>query len=169
MMSEWMDVWDTQIPYEFLLCQNCDQGRAWEVDERGERFPDHPLDENVDWVIFADGVRTCRHCGCVDDNFHPHVGYSVDMENQGKARGREGTGGDCPKWKWGQNTVPCTALPERGRYKEKFHYNERIAQWFMLDPDIPQNVWKRLEDEALSGKYGPPEGFTRATDYQLTK
>ena len=57
----------------------------------------------------------------------------------------------------------------RGRYKEKFHYNERVSQWLMRDPEIPSNDWDRIEAEALSGKYGKPGELTRASIILITR
>lgn len=56
-----------------------------------------------------------------------------------------------------------------GRYKEKFHLNERISQWRCRDPHIPSGDWKRIEGAANSGKYGPKEGFSRATVITMTR
>lgn len=56
-----------------------------------------------------------------------------------------------------------------GRYKEKFHLNERISQWRCRDPLIPSSDWKRIEGAARSGKYGRKEDFSRATVITLTR
>lgn len=57
----------------------------------------------------------------------------------------------------------------RGRYKHIFHYNERIAQWIMLDPPINNDVRERIREEALTGKYGSISDFTRSTIVTIVK
>lgn len=51
----------------------------------------------------------------------------------------------------------------RGRYKEKFHHNERISQWRCQDPRIPSSDWERILTEAETEKYGSKEHLTRAS------
>jgi hypothetical protein len=60
-------------------------------------------------------------------------------------------------------------LQTKGRYKQKFHHNERVSQWLMHDPSIPKHDWERLEGEALSGRYGPAEGLTRSSVILITR
>jgi hypothetical protein len=51
----------------------------------------------------------------------------------------------------------------KGRYRPIFHWNERIAQLQMSDPVLPQKIQNKIIDAVLTGKYGPPDDFTRAT------
>jgi hypothetical protein len=55
--------------------------------------------------------------------------------------------------------VVCT----KGRYKHRFHWNERISQMRLSDPPLPKDVEERIQREADSGKYGPREHLSRAT------
>jgi len=56
-----------------------------------------------------------------------------------------------------------------GRYKPKFHLNERIAQWSMADPAIPKDDWNHLRAKAETGEFGPTSRFSRATVIELLK
>jgi hypothetical protein len=57
----------------------------------------------------------------------------------------------------------------KGRYKEKFHFNERMAQWNIEDPPIPVSDMERILHEAIYGEYGPLGDFTRATIITITR
>jgi hypothetical protein len=70
--------------------------------------------------------------------------------------------------KWGPSKR-TDGVVTRGRYKEKFHYNERVSQWLMADPPIPYHDWSRIEKEAYTGKYGAIEEFSRASIIRLTR
>lgn len=57
----------------------------------------------------------------------------------------------------------------RGRYKPKFHCNERISQFCMQDPAVPYAAWQRILAESQNAKYGPSSLFTRATIITMLK
>jgi hypothetical protein len=62
-----------------------------------------------------------------------------------------------------------------GRYKAKFHLNERTSQWCCTDPEIPHSDWQRIENAAKFGRFGPPQDLTRGSvilivrDLKMTK
>jgi len=99
----------------------------------------------------------CTSCGAVDIHdrdfsFVCYENYSVPYASSRLKRGFVVCRGCC-----------------HGRYKEKFHFNERISQWRCNDPEIPVADWKRIRALAESGKYGPKEDFTRATVIMMTR
>lgn len=57
----------------------------------------------------------------------------------------------------------------KGRYRPIFHWNERIAQLQMADPPLPPEVQNKIVNAALTGKYGAPDNFTRATIVTLLR
>ena len=107
----------------------------------------------------------CTQCGTVDKSsrdFDIHVPYPTD-EPYWKRRKFSKHLIDDDSWKFGDSAAAA------GRYKEKFHWNERVSQWTCQDPPIAENDWARICEAASSGRYGPEEDFTRATIITLTR
>jgi hypothetical protein len=61
-------------------------------------------------------------------------------------------------------TVITEAVSDtKGRYLHRFHWNERISQMCMADPQIPAEDMSCICKEAFSGMHGPPCNFSRAS------
>jgi hypothetical protein len=108
------------------------------------------------WDITPDGFFVCCQCGSIDRGTR-FFDDRAPFEKQD------------PWKKQPVFTKRLEGVITRGRYKEKFHYNERVSQWVCNDPPIPVADWNRIEEEALSGKYGPEDELTRASIVQLTR
>lgn len=119
------------------------------------------------WLLTREGDRVCEHCGMCDNSYQA-LYTTMDFEDSPKYS-------TVPRkinWKNIPTYIRRAALSTggtRGRYRPKFHYNERIAQWLMGEPEVPEDAWKRLVEEAKTGKYGPPRDFTRATISMITR
>jgi hypothetical protein len=110
------------------------------------------------WDILEDGFPVCGVCGTIDRSYREFDDRAPYEKKDPWAKPWEQRNGR-------RVDGPLT----RGRYKEKFHYNERVSQWRMHDPEIPPGDWKRIEEEGVSGKYGPPEELTRASVILVTR
>lgn len=87
------------------------------------------------FVVNADGMAVCTECGLVDAKYIPLC--------------------DEPEWDKEKGTkIINDAMSTKGRYKPIFHWNERINQLCLNLPQMEPDVWERIEDEALTGKYG---------------
>jgi hypothetical protein len=106
------------------------------------------------WVYDDDGGRHCDECGGRD----PHYREYDARPPYSRQSGKYNPNGGVVSWGFG-----------RGRYKEKFHLNERLAQWCLRDPLIPVFDWGKIRSVAHSGAYGPVEDFTRATVITMTR
>jgi hypothetical protein len=132
----------------------------------------------VDWIFTREGCRACGDCGLIDSKYqsfdygpsfcqpdravtHQRKRANRQVADTLAAAGAKFAGGGVISF------GPRVQL--RGRYRERFHFNERIAQWSMADPPIPDVVWERLEAEADSGEYGSREDFTRATVIRMLR
>lgn len=103
---------------------------------------------------YRNGERACRNCGVIDPGYREYS-YLPIWDDMPAGRGPSDNGVRVPgDWISGGT---------RGRYKEKFHYNERIAQWCLVDPPIPKGDWERIRNEAKTGNYGDTATFTRAS------
>jgi hypothetical protein len=59
--------------------------------------------------------------------------------------------------------IPRTiGVNTRGRYKHDFHWNERISQMRLDDPEVPSFIFERIQAEAHSGRYGSNGRFSRS-------
>lgn len=108
------------------------------------------------WVLDKDGSRYCEGCGNVDRGWR-EFDHSAPPDKPDRWAKVPTKG----KISWGATS--------RGRYKEKFHFNERVAQWCIDDPEIPPDSWARIVQVANSGEFGPPEHFTRSTVISITR
>lgn len=119
---------------------------------------------HFNWGITREGDCVCGNCGRCCPNFLDFGEESLPFHKQSA----ESYGSSFKKPNSGYSWGPNFSI-SRGRYKSIFHYNERIAQWLMVDPPIPEDAWERIEQEAYSGKYGAPSDFTRASIQRLLK
>lgn len=95
-------------------------------------------------------TRCCEECGTIDPHWK-YIDYTVPFEKKDP----------WAKW-WTTGKEIISEGDTRGRYRAKFHFNERISQWLLYDPPIPDNDYKRIYREAETGKYGPINTFTRS-------
>ena len=110
------------------------------------------------WDITEDGFYVCCQCGTIDRRVHFLDDHPTFEKVDPWAKPING-----------KFTRRHDGATTRGRYKEKFHYNERVSQWLMRDPEIPYRDWDRIQEEARTGKYGPCYEFTRATIILITR
>lgn len=113
-------------------------------------YPDDPPGE---LLVDAEGLTVCNSCGSVISDYGRE--YYTGREYT-HATGYE-------NWWCGTGQEYLDNEPRKGRYKEKFHHNERISQWCMRDPAIPADVLEEICRVAKTGKYGPPQRFTRSS------
>ena len=115
-----------------------------------------PLSEwVVSWTV--GGYSVCPNCGVINWDDRETIPEDTNYEKSNPYA----------KW-WKEPGIQCT-MSGRGRYKEKFHYNERVSQWLMRDPSIGDDAWKRIKEEAKSGQYGAEENFSRSTVITLLR
>ena len=112
---------------------------------------------DVSWVYIDTGERVCENCGNVDPNFRDFDFSAVYDKTWIMADPRR------------RSIISDPCVSTKGRYREKFHYNERKAQFLMADPPIPWADWNELLNESVKTEiYGPRQVFTRATIYLMT-
>lgn len=118
-------------------------------------------DNDTTWVENESLELVCSGCGSID---HSSMALSEipDFEKPNPWAKRHHKAG------YRACADPCKR-PALGRYKEKFHFNERVSQWMCKDPRIPDSDWNRIQAAADSGKYGRKEDFSRATVIIITR
>jgi hypothetical protein len=57
----------------------------------------------------------------------------------------------------------------RRRYKRKFYYRERLAQWLCQEPPVKPSVMSIFEELMINGDYGTKRNLSRGTIYQMCK
>lgn len=67
------------------------------------------------------------------------------------------------------NTYPKPPASGQGRYREIFHWNEKMAQYLEIDPLISLSDNERIIQEAQTGKYGTAKYFSRSTVLRILK
>jgi hypothetical protein len=107
------------------------------------------------WLYLGTGERMCEACEFTDPTYREYSEYVFERPDPY------------------MDLYPCGVVVSegstRGRYKERFHYNERMAQFSVSDPKIPDDDWYRILEESVIGGYGPPSEFTRATVIMITR
>lgn len=109
------------------------------------------------YVTIETGERVCENCGIIDSHYREFDDGAPYYKPDPYAK------------TWGPFVVSEEPQSTKGRYKERFHFNERMAQWRLWDPVIPQKAFQKLYEEAGDAKYGPHTDFTRATVILLTR
>ena len=170
-----------------------EEGKQLTLDESLRNHPDFIQHERdgcgllgVDWHwgYNIEGERYCDGCGWVDptykdfdetapkDIMYPGL-YSVTVQHRKRRRVSRETRdyySDCGfKFDSNGGVITQGIAAKSGRYKPRFHLNERISQWGMDDPVLPKNILEWLLEKAQSGNYGPIENFRRGTVLKLLK
>ena len=99
---------------------------------------------NTEYRWTSDCCLVCSECGLIDPSARIYVdALPTEQERE----------------------YPLDPCPEsgQGRYREIFHWNERISQFNCNDPLVPDVVYSKLKEAADSGKYGSPRDFTRSS------
>ena len=111
------------------------------------------------WVLSwkCGGYYVCPACGVICSDIREYDDRAVYQRTN-----------PYEKW-WLHRGKAQFDPPTKGRYKEKFHYNERVSQWLMVDPEIPGDDWTRILEEAGTGKYGPLNKLTRSGVITITR
>ena len=127
----------------FLFCEQCGESTYFSVSD--------------------DGFNVCCECGFVEPHYSLLVSNPWETSIAWKESQSEETtllSGDFPlkKGRWWRTSKGSG----KGRYKPIFHWNERIAQMCLMDPEIPPKILEGVYNETLTLRYGSPEDFTRA-------
>ena len=136
-------------------------------------------DRETSHLVNRDGYSSCENCGLVDPHFI-HLVYQPSFDGlkycRTTSRGRTIVVdmGDCEEETldsgvFGDFSFASQFLSTKGRYKPIFHWNERIAQLSLADPEIPDKVMERIWFEVFDGSHGPREDFTRGNVLTILK
>lgn len=125
--------------------------------------------EGSEPIITASGERVCTKCGMVlsGGQILQPPSYLGTAKDEGGERRDYRNAHQFAASRF--RSMVCKGIPEGTHYERRFHWNERLSQMDLNDPNIPEDIWLEIFQESKKPEYRKIGFYTRGTVIQIIK